>query len=79
MKICVQDFLRIFSLHLGKYPGVELLGHMEIVCLTLVKIAKHVQSGDTFYVPTRSSPMLGMASAMNFSHSRRCVMAFVFF
>lgn len=79
LKICVQDFLRIFSFHLGKYPGVEPLGHMEIVCLTLLKIAKHVQSGGTFYVPTRSSPMLDMASAMNFSCSRRCVMVFVFF
>ena len=52
---CTTFLIDMFPFLLGKYPGVELLGHRRAVSLMLKEIAKRFSKlAASFHIPTGS-------------------------
>ena len=71
-----------FSIHLGKYQRMRLLGHRLGVCLVLYETAKtSVKMAVPLFIPTSnesscgatSSPAESVVSVLDFGHSNRGV------
>ena len=73
---CVYEYLfeHLFSILGGLHLGVELLGHVIILCLTFQGTGKVISMAATaFYVPTSS------AQRFQFLHTNTCYFPVLFF
>lgn len=75
MNISIQVVVSMFSIHLGIYLGMKLLGHIIILCLALWVTVKHFSK-----VATQFTFPLTMCECFSFSTSLLIlVIAYLFF